>query len=109
MVYINLTCENVSIQYYVRYAFNLTLAISLSFLLVNKGVVIKGVNGSDYLFLSQYHVGSDSWALVILRRQLLQAYMSIRSTGQVCDTLKTNAHPNFVVSRELPLPLLCSY
>jgi len=24
--------------------------------------------------------------------------MSIRSTGQVCDTLKTNAHPNFVVS-----------
>ena len=72
----------------------------------SKGAVIKCVKGPNYLFLSQYHVGSESWSLVKLRRQLLQAYMSIRSAGQVCDTLKTNAHPNFIVSREFSLPLL---
>jgi hypothetical protein len=32
-----------------------------------RGVIIKNVDGSDFLHLGQYHVGSDSWALVILR------------------------------------------
>ena len=61
-----------------------------------RGVVVNVANGSDFLFLSQYHVGSDSWALVILRKQILQAYMSIRSSGHVSEYLNMAAHPNFI-------------
>ncbi len=61
-----------------------------------RGVVVQNVEGSDFLFLNQYHVGSDSWALVILMRQLLQAYVSIRSKGYVCDSLHLPSHPNFI-------------
>lgn len=41
-------------------------------------------------------VGSDSWALVVLRRQILKAYMSLRDVGYVHESLKMEAHPNFI-------------
>lgn len=59
-------------------------------------MVIKNVEGQDFLFLSQYHIGSDSWALVILRKQILEAYSSLESTGGVKESLKMPHHPNFV-------------
>lgn len=57
-----------------------------------RGVVINLADGSDFLYLSQYHVGSDSWALVVLRKMILKAYMSIRSSGNVVaeETLPVN-------------------
>lgn len=61
-----------------------------------RAVIIKTPSGGDFLFLSQYHVGSDSWSLVVLRRQLLEAYMSIRSNGFVSEALATSSHPNFI-------------
>lgn len=61
-----------------------------------RGVVVSVADGSDFLFLSQYHVGSDSWALVILRKAILEAYMSIRSVGHASERLTMAAHPNFI-------------
>lgn len=63
---------------------------------VVRGVLVRVAGGSQFLLLNQHHLGSDGWALTILRRQVLRAYIAFAKKQDVPKCEVVPDHPNYV-------------